>query len=409
MKRIYKFHTAFLPAVILSLVLIAVSIFGLVTKRLNMGVDFKAGINQTVMLAYPAGQLTFTGEKRPSFEISQNAFTLVFSGAQVENRTLVWELAKTGTIGNLAAELEKEGVVLTFSEGSENLPATALVPTYQTSPELSTDPVYVYRFPQNEAERFGSIEEVRKAANSVGSANVQQIQNARVNQYMIRISDPGTDANFAQNTTKKLVTELEAQFGEHRVVLMKTDYIGPRFSADLGRSSWILVIASLAVIMLYASVRFKFQFAIGAILALIHDAFIMLGFMVWTRMEFNTISIAALLTILGYSINDTIIIFDRVREDQKIFPTDKLQTVFDRSISETLARTIITSVTTLLAVLALYFGTSGSIKDFAAAVVVGIISGTYSTIFVGCSFVLFEQHIRDRKNKNPAHTAVAKS
>jgi len=406
MKRIYKFHTAFLPAVIVSLVLIIFSIVGLVTKGLNMGVDFKAGINQTIMLSYPAGQLTFTGEKRPSFEISQNALTLVFSGAQVENRTLVYELAKVGTIGNLAAELAKEGVLFTLAEGSENLPATMLVPTYQTSPELGTDPVFVFRYPQNDAERFGTIEEVRKAANSVGSANVQQVQNPRANQYMIRISDPGTDANFAQNTTKKLVAALEAQFGEHKVVLMKTDYIGARFSSDLARSSWILVLASLAVIMIYAGIRFKFQFAIGAILALIHDAFIMLGFMVWTRMEFNTISIAAILTILGYSINDTIIIFDRVREDHKMFPTDTLQTIFDRSISETLGRTIITSFTTLLAVLALYFGTSGSIKDFAAAVTVGIISGTYSTIFIACSFVLFEQHIRDRKNKNPTHAAV---
>ncbi|HQG39609.1 MAG TPA: protein translocase subunit SecF [Spirochaetales bacterium] len=406
MKHIYKFHTAFLPAVIVALIFIAFSVVGLVTMGLNMGVDFKAGINQTVLLAYPAGELTFAGDKRPSFEITQNAFTLVFSGAEVENRTLVYELAKIGTLGNLAQELAKEGVTFTFAEGAESLSATLLVPTYQTSPDLGTDPVVVYRFPQTEAERFGAIEEVRKAANSVGSANVQQVQNTRANQYMIRISDPGNDSNFAQNTTRKLLAAFEAQFGKNRVVFMKTDYIGARFSADLGRSSWILVLASLAVIMIYASIRFKFQYASGAILALVHDAFIMLGFMVWTRMEFNTISIAAILTILGYSINDTIIIFDRVREDHKLFPTDSLQTIFDRSISETLGRTIITSITTLLAVLALYFGTSGSIKDFAAAVTVGIISGTYSTIFIACSFVLFEQHIRDRKNKNTVSKAA---
>lgn len=401
MKHIYKFHTAFLPAVIVSLIFIIISVIGLVTMGLNMGVDFKAGINQTVLLAYPAGELSFSGEKRPSFEISQNAFTLVFSGAEVENRTVVYEFAKIGTLGNLAQELVKEGVTFTIAAGSDNLPATLLVPTYQTSPELGSDPVSVHRFPQTEGERFGTIEEIRKAANSVGSANVQQVQNPRANQYMIRISDPGTDSNFAQNTTRKLLAACENQFGKNRVVVMKTDYIGARFSADLGRSSWILVLTSLAVIMIYASIRFKFQYAIGAIFALIHDALIMLGFMVWTRMEFNTISIAAILTILGYSINDTIIIFDRVREDHKLFPTDTLQTIFDRSISETLGRTIITSLTTFLAVLALYFGTSGSIKDFAAAVTIGIISGTYSTIFIACSFVLFEQRIRDKKRIKP--------
>ena len=149
--------------------------------------------------------------------------------------------------------------------------------------------------------------------------------------------------------------------------------------------------------MAYATFRFKFQYAVGAILAILHDAVIMVGFIVWTGMEFNTSSIAAILTILGYSINDTIVIFDRIREDKRLAPTDKYTTILDRSITETLGRTVITSVTTLLAVFALYIFTSGSIKDFALALIVGIIAGTYSTIFVATSFVRFWDHMKGRK------------
>jgi len=151
------------------------------------------------------------------------------------------------------------------------------------------------------------------------------------------------------------------------------------------------------------------QFALGSVLAIIHDAIIMVGFIVWTRMEFNTTSIAAILTILGYSINDTIVIFDRIREDRKLDPGSKLSEILDRSITETLGRTFITTITTMLAVLSLYLFTSGSIKDFALALLVGMVSGTYSTIFIATGFVYLWDWIQQKRGPVKAaavHTAV---
>jgi len=169
--------------------------------------------------------------------------------------------------------------------------------------------------------------------------------------------------------------------------VLKTDFVGARYSEALSKTSAFLVIATLALILLYSAIRFKIQFALGAVLAIAHDALIMVAFIVWTRMEFNASTIAAILTILGYSINDTIVQFDRIREERRLRPADKFVDVLDSALSHTLWRTIITTVTTMLAVLALFIFTTGSMKDFALALLVGMVSGTYSTIYIASGFV----------------------
>jgi preprotein translocase subunit SecF len=157
---------------------------------------------------------------------------------------------------------------------------------------------------------------------------------------------------------------------------------------------------TLLLILIYASVRFKPQFAIGAVLAIAHDALIIVAFVTWTRMEFNTTTIAAILTILGYSINDTIVIFDRIRETRRIYPDEKFVNILDRSLTETLSRTIITTLTTMLAVLSLFIFTTGSMKDFALALLVGMVSGVYSTIFIASGFVnLWDIQAKKRSGK----------
>jgi preprotein translocase subunit SecF len=134
----------------------------------------------------------------------------------------------------------------------------------------------------------------------------------------------------------------------------------------------------------------------------------MVAFVVWSRMEFNTTTIAAILTILGYSINDTIVIFDRIRETRRIYPEDSFVMVLDRSLSETLGRTIITTATTMLAVVFLFIFTTGSMKDFALALLVGMVSGVYSTIFIASGFVhLWDLQAKKREQQkkmtvNPA-------
>ena len=156
----------------------------------------------------------------------------------------------------------------------------------------------------------------------------------------------------------------------------------------------------------------------GAVLAIAHDALIMVAFITWTRMEFNTTTIAAILTILGYSINDTIVIFDRIRETRRICPNDTFVDVLDRSLSETLGRTMITTLPTMLAVLSLFVFTTkalysgdaplgtliraiftehNSMKDFALALLVGMVSGVYSTIFIASGFAQFWDRMAHKK------------
>jgi preprotein translocase subunit SecF len=164
----------------------------------------------------------------------------------------------------------------------------------------------------------------------------------------------------------------------------------------------MLVALTLLLILLYSSIRFKPQYGIGAVLGIIHDGLVVIGFVAWTRMEFNTTTIAALLTILGYSTNNTIVVFDRIRENLKIFPDDTFVDILDKSLTGTLVRTIITTLTTMLAVLALFIFTTGAMKDFALALIVGLICGNYTTMFIVTGFILFwekKKIIREKKKK----------
>ena len=166
--------------------------------------------------------------------------------------------------------------------------------------------------------------------------------------------------------------------------VLSTDFVGSRFSGSLARQAALLVAGALFLIFIYALIRFRWTFALGAVLALIHDVLIMLTFIVWSQMEFNSTTIAAILTIVGYSINDTVVVFDRIRENIRLNP--KLALVAQ---TEVLSRTIITTITTMLAALSLYAFTSGSMKDFALALLVGMVSGVYSTIYIAGACITF--------------------
>lgn len=400
MKRILSFHKAFLPAVLFSLAVIAFGIIGLVTKGINLGVDFQAGINQYIKLAYPAAELSYVGSGSPVLSISDTTLTVVFSGADVQSRTATLDLRTVGTINDLATALLAEGIEMKVRDGA-GLPASLLVPTYQGDFVLGKTPILVYREPKASSEVYGSVELVRKASDTVGTASVQSIGDASEMQYMIRLRDDGSDSAFSEKIPGLIKKALEAEFGADRVIAMRTDYVGARFSKDLADNAWKLTLFTVLAILAYATIRFKMQYALGAVLAILHDGLIMVTFIVWTRMEFNTTSIAAILTILGYSINDTIVIFDRIREDRKLDPTAKLSVILDKSITETLGRTFITTLTTMLAVFSLYIFTSGSIKDFAFALLVGMVSGTYSTIFVASAFVQFWDKMKGRMEIKP--------
>jgi preprotein translocase subunit SecF len=250
------------------------------------------------------------------------------------------------------------------------------------------------------------IEDVREALSPLGTASVQVLGTPAERRFMIRMDD---DAVTGETSSVRVFDALESRFGPGEVAIIRSDYVGSRFSKNLSDQAGMLLGLTLLIILIYVSIRFKPQYAIGAVLAIAHDALIMVAFVTWTRMEFNTTTIAAILTILGYSINDTIVIFDRIRESRRIYPDDAFVILLDRSLTETLSRTIITTATTMLAVLFLYIFTAGSMKDFALVLLVGMLSGVYSTIFIAVGFVLFWDRIaRKRAEKKRLLPAAIK-
>jgi preprotein translocase subunit SecF len=261
---------------------------------------------------------------------------------------------------------------------------------------------WVHYLPQDAAPI--PLEEMREALDGLGEAAVQVLGEPAERRFMIRMQDSELGQNF---DTANIVKALDGHFGEGEAAVTSSNYVGSRFSKNLaGDAAWLLG-ATLLLILVYASIRFKPQYAVGAVLAIIHDGLIMVAFIAWTRMEFNTTTIAAILTILGYSINDTIVIFDRVRETRRIYPDDSFKDILNRSITETLSRTFITTLTTMLAVVSLYVFTTGSMKDFALALLVGLVSGVYSTIFIANGVVfLWETKF---KKTSPAEHAVERT
>ncbi|MDR1249662.1 MAG: protein translocase subunit SecF [Treponema sp.] len=384
--RIVRFSKLFLPAAILSTAVIAAGLVAYFLNGFNLGVDFQAGLIQEVQFAPTAISLTYSGRGNASISMDRNGLYIVISGSGVEATTHSFPFANYASIGDLSAALARiEGLEAVNSAGSE-VAARRLVQSAQGNPLLGADPYMAHYLPDNLPEI--PIEEVRSALSALGTASVQVLGDPADRHFMIRLEDSEIDGGRGV-PAEKIIDSLEEVFGEGGVAVTRSDYVGSRFSKQLSDQAGLLMALTLLLILIYASIRFKPQFAIAAVLAIAHDAFVIVAFVTWTRMEFNTTTIAAILTILGYSINDTIVIFDRIRENQRIYPDEKPVNILDRSLTETLSRTIITTMTTMLAVLSLYIFTTGSMKDFALCLLVGMISGVYSTVFIASGFVNF--------------------
>ncbi len=240
------------------------------------------------------------------------------------------------------------------------------------------------------------VEEIRKALSmeKLGTLTIQRIGNTKDNIFIIK-SKVKKHANATIELIKK---DLLNSFGEDAVDLpfQRSEMVGPAIGKDLRNLAYLLIFISLLAILLYISLRFQFKFAVASIVALVHDVSITLGTFSVLHKEINIPIVAAVLTIIGYSLNDTIVVFDRIRENLKFIKQDSIETIINRSIKTTLSRTVITSITTLLTVLALYFLGGTVIHDFAFAFLIGVVIGTYSSIFVA-SPVVYEWWIASEK------------
>ena len=190
---------------------------------------------------------------------------------------------------------------------------------------------------------------------------------------------------FENNNNKNVIEEiknnLDKSFGNN-FNFRRVENVGPKVSAELLKSGVIAISLSLAVMLFYIWIRFEWQFSLGAILALFHDVIVTLGIFSLLSLEINLSIIAAVLTIVGYSMNDTVVIYDRVRENLRKYSDIKIFELTNISINETLSRTIITSATTLLALIAIYFFGGEILKGFSLAMILGVVFGTYSSIYI---------------------------
>lgn len=239
-----------------------------------------------------------------------------------------------------------------------------------------------YQFPKEVTEN-----EIRSLLSglSLGDISVVRYGSPQERRWVFKVLKP------AQETlalSQIITPELIKTYGEQGLILEQEETVGPKVGQELRRKGMLAVLFSLFCMLVYIGFRFDFQFAPGAIIALFHDVIVALGFFALLQLEFNLTILAACLTIVGYSINDTIIVFDRIREHTRLIAPDTVEEIINNSINETLSRTLITSLSTLFVCIVLYFLGGATIKDFAFALLIGVVTGTYSTFSIACPIYL---------------------
>ena len=223
-----------------------------------------------------------------------------------------------------------------------------------------------------------NIAEIRQSFLKMNLGDVTVKRFGKKNDYLVKIEiTKSNDENFIKSINDKLSADLGSVVNFRRV-----ENVGPKVSNELLTAGLLAISLSLAAMLFYIWIRFEWQFSLGAIIALIHDVIITLGIFSFLSYEINLSIVAAVLTIVGYSMNDTVVIFDRIRENLKKYSKMSITDISDTSTNQTLSRTLITSVTTLLALFSIYIFGGAILKGFSFAMIIGVIVGTYSSIFV---------------------------
>lgn len=231
---------------------------------------------------------------------------------------------------------------------------------------------------------------------SLGSSVIQRFGYHDNNEFLIKTEKSSSEL---KGLSSKIEESLNTSYGKEGFEIRRVEVVGPKVGKDLREKGMLAMIYAIIGILIYVTWRFELRYAVGAIIALIHDVLITVGIFSLLDKEFTLSIIAALLAIIGYSLNDTIVVYDRVRENIKGIRKQSLKDIVNSSINQVLSRTVLTSVTTLLVVLALFFLGGAVIHDFAFAMLVGILVGTYSSIFIASPTILVWESISPSKEK----------
>ena len=391
MRKVIKFTKIRYPMFLLSILVIAGGIIGTVANGgFNLGIDYQAGLSQRVQIAPVAFTVAYNGIGDVSLDMS-GADLIVELRNDEGVKAYSYSFTDYPTIADLnGAMSEISGLVVGLvSPGTAK--SVDLTSGLSFPLEIKAEASFVNIIGADTVP----IDKVRVALSGLGNPQVQVVGKESLSEFIIRVSDP--EGSRKEEIEVDIVNFLEKAFGENTAVIKQSDYVGPRFSSNLASQSVSLTLVALLLILIYIWFRFRLGFAISAITALGHDVLIMLGFIGTFGLEVSTTTIAAVLTIIGYSLNDTIVVFDRVRENQSLLKGDRFDSIINTSITQSLSRTIITSLTTLLAVVALYVFGTGAIEDFALNLIVGILVGTYSSIFIASPVLLGWSNVAQKR------------
>jgi len=250
-----------------------------------------------------------------------------------------------------------------------------------------------------------NIGEIRSKLSDLGFGDVQVQEFGTPNDVLIRIvrQEGGEEAQ------QEVVIKVRERF-QDTVEYRRVEVVGPRVSEELTRAGTWSVLAALFAVLAYIWFRFEWHFAAGAVAALVHDVLLTIGMFSVVQLEFNLSSIAAILTIVGYSLNDTVVVYDRIRENLRRYKKQPLSNILDLSINQTLSRTALTSITTLIALIALFIFGGAVIKSFTFAMIWGVVVGTYSSIFIAAPLLIVMRFVPGARTVEPKQDAsVGKS
>jgi preprotein translocase subunit SecF len=237
------------------------------------------------------------------------------------------------------------------------------------------------------------VGQIRTVLSEIGQGNSEIKQIGANNEFLISVKQQPNISEISDSVTN----ELKNKITDNSFEVRERDTVGPRIGSELRQKTLWAIFAALVLLLIYISYRFEFKFAVGAIAALFHDVVITLGVFSVLSLEMSLAVVAAFLTIVGYSLNDTIVVYDRIRENLKNMRKDEYTKIVNTSINQTLSRTVLTSLTTFVVVIILYIFGGEVIHNFAFALLVGVIVGTYSSIFVASPIVVAWQLNREKK------------
>ena len=349
MKKTLNFNKGFIPSVIISSLIIISGIIGFFVKGgINFGIDFRPGLIEEVRVASPVAEISYNGSANISMDLSAGQLDLVITGIGTVNETKSYNFAQYSTVSALANVLNTvDGVNVKVIDGSYD--TTKLFLNSAVTNQLTTSVIYIYPAGTSTI----STDDIRNALNGVSGIAIKQLGTGADASYQIRMGV--SEESVQSDLLETINTQLYNSFGKEKVAIVKTDFIGSSMSKSNTLKAVIVFILTVLLIWVYAAIRFHWDFALGSIIALIHDSLIMITFIIWTQMEFSNTVLAAVLTIIGYSINATVVILDRIRYNLKYMPEAKqFNDILNKSLSDTLLRSILTTVTTLFAVISLY-------------------------------------------------------